>query len=310
MSPVADFKYEVAFWFLDQDEPLARELANLLKPLKTFVYSEQQLAVAATDGVDTFSSAFRRDARIVVVLFRAGWGKTKWTRIEEEAIKSRYLEDGPEFVVLMKLDVAETPVWFPVSRIWVDFNRFGTTGAASVIQERVKESGGAIRAETPQENAARLERERGAEAERVAFLQSERGVAAANEAVAQLFNRLEGLSPEIGVAFDRENLHYALLYRDGFSVAVGWSVTYRNSLDHSALYLTEWQGRPDIGSKRFHSPNRREIAQHELQFDVELAQTPVWREGQRRGRTFTAEGLADHCITLLLERVRGKLRER
>jgi hypothetical protein len=310
MSGTANFRYDVAFSFLDQDEPLARDLSGLLNPLTTFVYSEQQLAVAATDGIETFSNVFRRDARIVVILYRGGWGKTKWTRIEEEAIKSRFLEDGSEFVILVKLDASETPTWFPAARIWVDLTRFGAAGAASVIKVRVSEAGGAVRAETPQENAARLERERAAEAERFAFLRSERGVAAAYEAVERLLTRLEALSSETDVAFDREDLRYALLYRDGFSLAVGWSLSYRNTLDDSALYLTEWQGRPDIGSKRFHSPNRREIAHHQLRFDLAADQTPVWREERQQGRTFTTEGLADYCLNLLLERVRGKLRER
>lgn len=208
-------------------------------------------------------------------------GKTKWTRIEEEAIKSRFLEDGSEFVILVKLDTSETPTWFPASRNWVDLTRFGAAGAASVIKVRVNEAGGAVRAETPQENAARLARERAAEAERFAFLRSERGVAAASESVERLLTRLEALSGETG-----------------------------NTLDDSALYLTEWQGRPDIGSKRFHSPNRREIAHHQLRFDLEADQTPVWREERQQGRTFTTEGLSDCCLNLLLERVRGKLRER
>ena len=94
-SPTAgDYKYDVAFSFLDRDEPLARELAGLLTPLSTFVYSEQQLEVAAKDGVDAFTAVFRRDARIVAVLYRDGWGKTKWTRVEEQAIKSRFLDWG------------------------------------------------------------------------------------------------------------------------------------------------------------------------------------------------------------------------
>src|SRR5262249_54533594 len=175
MTDATEFSYEVALSFLDRDEPTARQLSNLLAPLTTFVYSEQQLAVAATDGVDTFSSVFRRDARIVAVLFRDGWGKTKWTRIEEQAIKSRLFEDGSEFIIVMKLDDSESPAWFPSTRIWVDFNRFGATGAASVIQERVKENGGAVRTETPQENAARLERERTAETRRIGFLKSKEG---------------------------------------------------------------------------------------------------------------------------------------
>lgn len=137
LGMTGDFKYDVAFSFLDQDESIARELAGLLAPLSTFVFSEEQLAVAATNGVDTFTAVFRNGARIVVVLFRDGWSKTKWTRIEEEAIKSRFLEDGGEFVILVKLDEAAAPTWFPNTRIWVDWKRFGAVGAASVIKERV-----------------------------------------------------------------------------------------------------------------------------------------------------------------------------
>lgn len=303
--PAVPFPYEVAISFLDGDESVARELASLLAPLPVFVYSEQQLAVAGTDGVETFSAVFRRDARIVVILYREGWGKTKWTRIEEEAIKSRYFDDGAEFLILVPLDRGEIPAWFPSTRIWIDLERFGIAGAASVIEERVKQAGGALRAETPQENAARLAVEMRAEAERVAFLKSEAGVNAANVAVETLFDRLAVLASESGIAFDREP-GYALLYRDGFSVAVSWSYSYRNTLDESALYIIEWSGRPDIGAKRFHSPTRKEINRHQYTFDTTDSRDPVWQGVGVTRRRFSTSGLADHCATLLIDRIRDE----
>jgi hypothetical protein len=309
MAGIADYRYDVAFSFLDRDESLAREMAALLAPRTSFVYTEQQAELAGRDGVDAFTAVFRRDARIVAILYRDAWGKTKWTRIEEEAIKSRFLEDGAEFVTLIKVDGARPPDWFPVVRIWVDLDRFGPAGAAGVLDERVRAARGAVRAETPQENAARLDRERQAEAERLAFLGSPDGVEAADQDVERLFGRLESVSSETGIAFDREGSHCALLYRDGFSIAVGWSRMYGNTLDQSAVYLTEWKGRPNIGAKQFHSPNRKVIRSLQFRFDMGPDREPLWRTAKEPRLTFTVDRLAEYCISLLLERVRSSSRD-
>jgi hypothetical protein len=96
-----DFKYEVAFSFLADDEPTARALSELLSPkVTTFVYSERQIELGGTDGLVTFSEVFGRDARTVAILWRPSWGPTNFTRVEETALKNRFFHDGPEFVTL------------------------------------------------------------------------------------------------------------------------------------------------------------------------------------------------------------------
>ncbi len=92
------YEYDVAFSFLQQDEQLAAEMADRIRDrVKVFIYSEQQKQLIANDGIDAFSRVFRREARIVVVLYRESWGNTKWTRIEETAIKSRQFDEGFKF---------------------------------------------------------------------------------------------------------------------------------------------------------------------------------------------------------------------
>jgi hypothetical protein len=61
---------------------------------------------AGADGVDAFTRVFRTEARTVVVLHRTRWGQTKWTRVEENAIKSRGFEstDGFDFLIMAPLD--------------------------------------------------------------------------------------------------------------------------------------------------------------------------------------------------------------
>ena len=76
----ASYKYDVAFSFLQRDEPLALQLNDLLQDrVKTFIYPERQKELAGTDGEETFGKVFGEEARLAVVLYRSEWGETKWT---------------------------------------------------------------------------------------------------------------------------------------------------------------------------------------------------------------------------------------
>ncbi|MGJ4748719.1 hypothetical protein ACQV5M_20325, partial [Leptospira sp. SA-E8] len=88
-----DYKYNVAFSFLAQDEPVATQLANLLQDRHSvFLYSREQERLAGRDGESAFNEVFSKEARVVVILYRQGWGKSPWTRIEETAIRNRAFE--------------------------------------------------------------------------------------------------------------------------------------------------------------------------------------------------------------------------
>jgi len=134
---MVDFKYDVAFSFLQQDEPIATQLNDRLQDrVSTFLYSERQKEVAGTDGEETFGRAFREEARLVVVLYRAGWGETKWTRIEQSAIRARGFEHGYDFAKFIPLEQpAKLPAWLPPTQIYIGLKRFGIDGAAAVIAE-------------------------------------------------------------------------------------------------------------------------------------------------------------------------------
>lgn len=89
-------QYDVAVSFLSVDEPLALQThAKLSESLEVFVYSKKQEQLAGTDGLESFRQVFRADSRMVVVLYRDGWGQTPWTRVEEAAIKDRFLVSCP-----------------------------------------------------------------------------------------------------------------------------------------------------------------------------------------------------------------------
>jgi hypothetical protein len=72
-----DFKYDVAFLFLVRDESLAVQLCDLLKGrCRTFLYSdaERQTLLAGRDGEEVLSKVYGKESRIVVILYRTGWG--------------------------------------------------------------------------------------------------------------------------------------------------------------------------------------------------------------------------------------------
>src|SRR5882762_6751541 len=95
------YEYDVAFSFLQQDEQLAKEIADrFCDRYRVFIYSEQQKKLIANDGVEVFSRVFKNEARVVVLLYRPDWGHTKWTRIEEAAIKDRRLKNGYKFLMV------------------------------------------------------------------------------------------------------------------------------------------------------------------------------------------------------------------
>ena len=84
-AELAPTEVDVAFSFLAGTSS-ALELARILEAsASTFVFSERQKELAGTNGVAQFTSLYEVRARLVVVLYRAGYGETKWTKIEESA---------------------------------------------------------------------------------------------------------------------------------------------------------------------------------------------------------------------------------
>lgn len=121
------YKYEVAFSFIKEDEPLATAINDLIQErVATFLYSKHQEEIAGTDGEKTFNTVFGEESRTVVVLYRDTWGTTPWTRIEETAIRNRAFSEGYDFVIFVPTQKGVTlPKWLPKTQLWVGLERWG-----------------------------------------------------------------------------------------------------------------------------------------------------------------------------------------
>jgi hypothetical protein len=307
MSEPSEYRYDVAFSFLAEDEALATQLSDLLQDrLKIFLYSRRQGEIAGTDGEKTFNAVFGEQARLVVVLYRSRWGQTPWTRIEETAIRNRAFENGYDFVKFIPLDDnPSVPKWLPRAQIWLGLRRWGVAGTASVIEARVEELGGEVNEESALERASRFERSRRFKQQRQQFLKSESGVKAANTEFEKLTSVVEGLtkaiveSTSVVLKMKKERQQFVILgLRMGLSVE--WRYRFLNTLDGSRLYVSLWNTHPPFpGIHHFDEPKL--VDRKGFDFDLLPSGLYHWKAEGCVEQSFETEGLADHIVRYYIE---------
>lgn len=302
------YKYDVAFSFLARDEPLAIELNDLLQGrLNTFLYSKKQEELAGTDGEKQFNAVFGKEARLVAVLYRAGWGESPWTRIEQTAIRNRAFDEGYDFVKLIPLDdQPDIPKWFPRTNLWIGLSRWGPSGAASVIEARVQELGGEPREESVADKAIRVDRSIKFSEIRKQFLNSYDGVNASNA----LFEALkQGVQSELAAiaeldtvlqfSFKEQRRQFAILGR-GPALLVFWNYHYANTLDKAQLEATLWRGHPPWPGK-MHYEHPQELKKITFTFDMTPSGKHHWISTSRDNRSFSSAELASYIVGYAIE---------
>ena len=305
-----EFRYEVAFSFLQDDEQLALEIANRLRDrvsIGVFVYSERQDELVGTDGVDSFSKVFGEESRIVVILYCGGWGQTSWTRTEENAIRARGFNEGHEFVLLVKLDQTKPPVWLPPTRIYLGFERYGIDGVASAIESRVQSLGGAVKNETVLDRASIVSREIDFRNERSQWRQSGLSIEAAKEQTKLLFQDLKKFAEQISSKNPQMRLEFSQppaqisceVYSRGNGFSVSWFMYNADYFDQAGLTFTTWERGRFIEGRSVRS--RRETDSKDYNVDLDLSRRVGWRE-ENGNRFFTSSQLAEHWIKWLLDK--------
>ena len=304
-----NFKYDVAFSFLAKDEKLATELNDLLQDrLSTFLYSKKQEELAGTDGEKTFNSVFSEQVRLVVVLYREGWGETPWTRIEQTAIRNRAFNKGYDFVIFIPLDQpASVPKWLPKTKLWFGLNRWGNTCAASVIEARVQELGGLPHKETVEERAKRLERALNYKKEKEQFLRSDEGVNRSNVEFSALGDELERLLEVVKKS--ASTIDYSIKLANKQIVVLGahaalniiWQYYYANNLENAKLEVALWEGHPPFPGVMHLLDEPKKRNSLTFQFGLLQSETPGWTISYPEEREFDTKALADYILRFYMD---------
>ena len=292
------FEYDVAFSFLADDESLAVQIADELRDrYQVFLYSERQKELSGRDGVEQFSEVFREKARVCVVLFREGWGKTKWTRVEETAIKDRAFDKGWEFLVVVSLGTSNAPAWLPKTKIWFVLDRYGIPGAAAVIDARIQDQGGISGDETPSEKASRLSRAEELKIEREVFLESPDGFQLAQKELGELFNyirdevaQIKSNQNVISIDFNQKSSDECVVRSSKRNFVIIWSKMFANSLRQSALVVREFK-------EAYWGDDSYETRHYFVLDDVG---NPAWCEKNRPERFYSTKELAYKCLNRVI----------
>ena len=154
-------KYDVAISFLAADEAIAAELNRLLsETMNVFFFPKRQEELAGTDGMESMRKPFYEDSRLMLVLFRNPWGKTRWTAIEELAIKEACFNGEWNRLFFVALDRASTlPGWLPPNYVRYNWEDFGPEQVVGIIKARVLENGGKTSPITAMKQAELLRQE-------------------------------------------------------------------------------------------------------------------------------------------------------
>ncbi|MBI4444310.1 MAG: hypothetical protein HY645_00255 [Acidobacteria bacterium] len=304
-------QYDVALSFLSRDVGLALQIqTKLSESMKVFVYSKRQKELAGTDGLESFREAFLTNSRLAVVLYRDGWGQTPWTRIEEGAIKDRFLKEGWAWLLFVMLDEASTPpVWLPKSQIRLNFAAYGLEQLLGAIKMRAQKLGSTLKKETAFDRAKRLDQESRARAERQRLL-SEKGATAVRQEHQELQRLLDSKIQETSqnlasVKLEQGSDGHEYLLRTQH-VSVNFYLYITSPVTDSRIVLQEFNGPlilPKDRGRRMFVPGEEPqvISKKEFHFDYQPSLGWCWKQPGTADDFLTTFQLAEYVLKILLE---------
>jgi hypothetical protein len=309
----SQYNYDIAISFLQQDGPIALDLNNHLCPnFNVFVYTNRQEDLAGTNGIDVFRRVFLENSRFVVVLYREGWGDTRWTRIEEDAIKERFLNEGWDWLLFIMVDSISTPPpWLPDRKIRLNLEEYGIEQAVGAIKKRVQELGGVYHKEDVLQHAKRIQRLAEERAAKNKLFKSHEGVNAASDKVRELYEIISNLSEDMkkieGLNFNAgsENDLFVLT-NNRVSVKVFFRCNYVNSLENARLLVIELNGTvllPQEASQFMIRKKPEELNVQEFDPDITLEKGWCWRSISEPNCYYTSKELAEYAIKVFLDLV-------
>ena len=310
MSPEHDalgthrqFTYDVAFSLLIRDANIAGSLADQLAPLACFVFTQRQRELVGRNGVEAFAELFRRDARLAVVLYRAGYGETDYTDLEARGIQDRGLETRWRSPILINLDGSSPPSWFPSQNIWLDLQRYPLSEAAGAIRLRAEELGASRRVETAAESLHRLSRRKEDAAARQQHARSASAVKEVEAEVKDMISEMrrtmeenEAVLRTVNPFLEATDNGIAIATRSG-SLVVTWQLSYTDSLDDAGLYVKLFDGYIPLGDRR---PARKPQTLSDFAYKPVLDDQWTWRwHPDNRSEPLTTTALRDDTLKRL-----------
>lgn len=306
MSETA-YKYDVAISFLTQDEAVAKDLVTRLSPnLRVFVYFEEQRSLAGEHGPNAFRKVFRKESRVVAVLYRSSWGTTPYTRVEQTAIEERFLEEGDRFLLFVRMDNGTgMPTWAPETKIWLDFKAYGIDEVVGALKHRAEQAGAELHVESASERLRRSAEEAKLRKTRSEVLEKE-GYTAFNREARTVLLECEKTLRDAAADRDAAGIQFTgeqqTLTIRSLHASVIIEKFWEGRVVESRIVFRSWSGKVGFpGELRALAEPVRERKAKRFSFDYEpVAKSWRWHEDGDR-ETFSSADLAEHMIKLFLD---------
>lgn len=315
-----EFVYDVAISFLETDVDTGKRIYEGLRDrLRVFFYPACQDVLAGRPATEVFPRIFGREARLVIVLYREGWGETPFTSLEYRALEERsFRERGyDKFALVLTVgEKREAPDWLPPHLLRLDPFRFGIETAITIIEERLRTLGLEVIPESAAQIAAGLNRQLEWDSTKRGRLNCHGGVRRTEAFVkellslivskVQIINEQSSMLP-LQVSASREvppAVALAIYLPNGPLEVTGiWHCGVANSLREAAFTVTMYAKPPTHEMRR--SEPSRELASRAFLVDLVEPDQLVWREEQEKRtrspqRLFANDDLGEEFLSWLL----------
>jgi len=296
-----NYKYDIAFAFLEKDEHLVIQINNLLKnKFKTFLNSKKQEYKDDLEREMLLLDVFKKQSRCVIIFYRNKWGTTPYTAIEEKAVRTRISEEGNDNLLVISLDNPPVvPKYLSKTQIWTELAQAGINGTAAFIEEQVKALGGGLSEELPLDVRIEIKKEPRFEVESSKFLESVSGLEIAVIELKKLFSALETEKNKItesdkgiSLTFKRDEKNCVIHYGE-FSIRFYLQTEKSNLLLDSPLYF-EMQKQDNT------SNGLNILAVEEYHFELKKVGVYGWIKRAETDSFISSKQLAEDSIKLLL----------
>lgn len=310
-------EYDVAISFLASDEPIAAALYDeLSRTLNVFFFPRNQEELAGTDGMESMRKPFLDGSRVTVVLYREQWGKTRWTAIEEAAIKEACFNGGWNRLFVIVLDRnSPLPKWLPDHHVRYNWEDFGADQAVGAIKARVLDNGGRPVALTPRKRAELLKVDDLYRMEK-ARIKSQEGIARILESVKELFREIEKQCDDVKseysllqikceIEFGEGSVDQQCVLTDGrVGMIVLWRQPWANLLDDSGLFVQEYNRGlilPSARGRLIYSQPPKRIAETTYEPELSRARALGWKQRGKSPEFISSPALAERCVLQFIE---------
>jgi hypothetical protein len=301
---------DVAISFEGADRALAVTIRDgLAGSLKVFEFTDRQEELAGTDGLESLRWVFHSRARLVVILMRATWGTTWWTRVEMEAISDRFLKEGLGFLFIVTVDEGKVrPPWIPDKLIRFNVRDFPVEQAIGAIKLRATELGASLRKESVAERAVRAKQVTDFERRRTQLHGSYEGVAQATQAAQELMRAIARTVSEAKASLDALGIRFGAadewcgLKTDTVAAQCAYRNHIVNTLSEAKLFVRDIRGGMLLPGESGYYVTEPKVLE-EVVYRPDLARGLGWGWRDESDKLHTSEEVAEAFVTRILRLV-------